>query len=249
MTTPVLELRSVRGRTQLGPVGGDRPLDLTLAPGQTGVVFGGKETSALFRQILGLGTLDEGEVRVLGRVALTPKSGQADVLQLRQEIGFVFRDKGLLSNISLRDNVDLPAKYHGRYRPGMPRYAFADAALRDLGIEDKLWDLRPSRISSELRKKVALARAIVLEPRVLIMDDPTALVASSFWPELLRWTERQKAKGTGLLIGTNDYPMGLALADWVLHPTRREAVTTYEDFMDPTWIRTAALLAGLKGAS
>jgi ABC-type transporter Mla maintaining outer membrane lipid asymmetry ATPase subunit MlaF len=239
----MLELNGVVGKTKLGPVGSNHPLDFGVGAGEVGVILGGKETSALFRLILGLGELDAGEIKIDGRVALGRDTSEMDAMALRKAVGFGFRDKGLLSNLSLRDNVDLPAKYHGYYKQGVPKSFFGEQALRELGVDRQLWDLRPSRINGEIRKCVLLARAIVLTPKVLILDDPSALVASLFLPTLLRFIRRQKDRGTAVLIGTNDLPVGLAAADWVLHPERRVPVKQYEDFVDGTWIRSAALLA------
>jgi ABC-type transporter Mla maintaining outer membrane lipid asymmetry ATPase subunit MlaF len=238
-----LELVRLVGRSNLGPIGAEKPLSFSLASGQVGVVLGGKDTSSLFRLIMGIGQVESGEIRLHGRVALSADAREEDIRLLRQEIGFAFRDKGLISNLTIRDNVDLPAKYHGRYTGGVRRGSYGEAALAELGVEEKHWDVRPSRISGELRKRVLLARAVVLAPKVLILDDPSALVASVFLPELLAWIGLQKAKGTAILIGTNDLPVGLAAADWVLHPQRLEPVTAVGDFIDSVWIRSAALLA------
>ncbi len=243
MTDPALELRNVVGRSALGELGEGNPIAFRLAAGQVGVILGGKETSSLFRMILGLGKIATGEILLGGKVALNQSSDSTHIQKLRKQVGFGFRDKGLISNLSLRDNVDLPAKYHGHYQNGARAGSLAEAALIELNVEPEVWSIRPSRISSELRKKILLARAIVLSPKVLILDDPSTLVASTFLPELLGWITRQKAKGTAILIGTNDYPFGLAIADWILHPVSRTPVETYDDFVESIWIRSAKLLA------
>ena len=239
----VLELKDVVGSSALGPLGSGPPFNLRLCAGQVGVIFGGEEVSSLLRVILGLGTLTSGEVQVLGRPLLGNEVPGSAVQVFRSEVGFGFREQGLISNLSILDNVDLPAKYHGFYTDLVPERFFAERALLELGVERTQWGLRPSAINGEVRKLVLLARAIVLSPQVLILDDPSAQVSTLVLPELLRFIGRQRDQGTAVLIGTKDLPFGIALADWALHPSRHEMVTTYEDFVDPTWTSSAALLS------
>lgn len=243
---PMLELKSVIGRSPLGQLGTENPFNFSLEAGQVGVVFGGKETSSLFRLVMGTGTIESGEICVEGNLKRDRNSRDSDLSEWRQRIGFGFREKGLLSNLTLLDNVDLPAKYHDSYKTGMERGSIAKNALIEAGIEESLWNLRPDRISWEVRKRVLLARSVVLNPKVIILDDPSALLASPTLPNLMAWIDKQKAKGRGILIGTNDYPFGLAVADWVLHPKKNVPVLDCADFIDDAWIRSAAMLKELK---
>lgn len=241
--TAALALDGVIGHSPLGDVGDKQAINFELQAGQIGVILGGKETSSLFRLILGLGEIAHGTICLNGRIALAVNASAAAVQSLRKEIGFGFRDRGLLSNLTVLDNVDLPAKYHGHYVPGEAPGSHGERALRELNVEPAAWRQRPSNITWEVRKRVLLARAIVLRPKVLVLDDPSAMFASPYLPELLAWLHRQKSQGTAILIGTNDYAFGLAIADWVLHPTSLNAVSKYDDFVDPTWIQSAKLLA------
>jgi len=243
MTGAALELRNVVGRSTLGALGATFPINFGLKAGDVGVVFGGKETSSLFRLVMGSGELESGEI-VLEDSMKRDRSSRPDhdVAAWRKRIGFAFREKGLLSNLTLFDNVDLPAKYHGLYRKGgVKPGALAERAMKELEVDPEIWKVRPNRISWEVRKKVLIARAIVLSPKVLILDDPSALIATPQVPFLVRWIRQEKAKGTAILIGTNDYPFGLAVADWVLHPITNDVTTKY-DFIDDAWIKSAELL-------
>lgn len=244
---PQLEMRSLIGSSQLGPLGDTHPLNFCLRAGECGVIFGGKETSSLFRLIMGNGLIDSGAMLLENHYIRDAAAGIAgnDLSQWRQRIGFGFREKGLLSNLSLIDNVDLPAKYHDRYGPGMQPGEIARRALREADVDEAQWSWRPDRITWEVRKRVLLARSTVLDPKVLILDDPSALLASPMMPELMGWIAKQKERGRGVLIGTNDYPFGLAVADWVLHPKTNTMVTHYDDFLDAAWIKSAALLKSL----
>jgi ABC-type ATPase involved in cell division len=248
--TPQLEMKHVVGSSPLGPLGNTSPLEFCLRAGECGVVFGGKETSSLFRLIMGTGKIDLGAM-VLENQYVRDADSRAEgkeLSQWRQRIGFGFREKGLLSNLTLMDNVDLPAKYHDCYAEGMAPGEIAARALTDADVEKAQWNWRPDRINWEVRKRVLLARSIVLDPKVLILDDPSALLSSPTLPKLMRWIEKQKKRGRGVLIGTNDYPFGLAVADWVLHPTKNNAVKDYSDFIEDPWIRSAELLKSMAAA-
>lgn len=248
--TPQLELKSLVGRSPLGVLGGETPFNLALHAGECGVVFGGKETSSLFRLIMGSGSIALGAIIVEGKYVRDSLSAgtERDLSAWRQRIGFGFREKGLLSNMTLFDNVDLPAKYHDMYEAaGMQPGEIAGMALTEAEVDRELWNWRPDRINWEVRKRVLLARSVAMDPKVIILDDPSALLASPALPKLMAWINKQKRRGRGVLIGTNDYPFGLAAADWVLHPTRNTMVKEYDDFIDPAWIKCAALLKSMAG--
>ncbi len=245
--TPQLEMKHVVGTSPLGPLGVPHPLDFCLRAGECGVVFGGKETASIFRLIMGSGKIDRGAMVLEGQYVrdTDSRSEGKELSKWRQRIGFGFREKGLLSNLSLMDNVDLPAKYHDRYTPEMQPGEIAARALVDADVEPAQWNWRPDRINWEVRKRVLLARSIVLDPKVLVLDDPSALLASPTMPMLMAWIAKQKKRGRGVMVGTNDYPFGLAVADWVLHPKTNNMVTNYADFIDDAWIKSADLLKSL----
>jgi len=241
---PHFQVLNLSGTTALGHTGSQLPHNFEVGHGEILVTLGGKESSSLLRLLLGLGAVNSGDVRIAGESLFGSHIQTNELLNRRQKIGFAFRDKGLISNLSIFDNVDLPAKYHGYYRNHSPHAngTLAAKALEDLGVEKDLWRVRPNCISGEIRKRVLLARSVVLNPSVLILDDPTAMAASPFISTLLQWILKQKEKGTAILIGTDDYPFGLSVADWVLHPTTGQKVREFSDFMEPCWIESASIL-------
>jgi ABC-type transporter Mla maintaining outer membrane lipid asymmetry ATPase subunit MlaF len=237
------EIINLIGTSSIGQTGSKNPYNFSVSSGEIVVTLGGKDTSSLLRLLLGLGTIQSGDVRVDGASIFSDDISQSEILSRRQKIGFAFRDKGLISNLSILDNVDLPAKYHGYYSgKSIGKGALAINALEDLGVERDLWNLRPNRISGEVRKRVLLARSVVLNPSVLILDDPTAMTASPFVGTLLKWVLKQKKKGIAVLIGTDDYPFGLSVADSVIHPSSGKKVAEFSDFMEPCWIESASIL-------
>lgn len=238
------QIENLLGTTALGETGSQQPYDFTVGTGEVGIVFGGKDSSSLLRLLLGLGTLKSGDVKIAGESIFRGNLSSEEFLHRRQQIGFAFRDKGLISNLTIKDNVDLPAKYHGYYSNGSGRKtgSLAEAALEELEIDRALWTVRPNRINWEVRKKVLLARAIVLKPSVLILDDPSAMAASPFVSFLIKWVLLQKKKGTAILIGSEDYPFSIAIGDWALHPVTGTKVTDYNGFIEPCWIESASIL-------
>lgn len=244
--TPLqLDVVELLGDTALGATGSDKPYNFSLAPGEVGVVFGGKEASSLLRLIIGLGNIRTGDVQVGGTSIIDADPTDENILRIRQKIGFAFRDKGLISNLSIRDNVDLPAKYHGYYKnSAIPRKpgSLAEEALTELQVPSNLWTERPNRISGDIRKKVLLARAVVLDPPVLILDDPSTMAASPLMKFLINWVVKQRNKGRAILIGTGDYPFGMTVGDWCLHPATGEKTTNYQSFIEPCWIESASIL-------
>ena len=237
------EIINLSGTSSIGQTGSKTPYNFSISSGEIVVTLGGKDTSSLLRLLLGLGTVQSGDVRVDGASIFAADVRQSEILSRRQKIGFAFRDKGLISNLSILDNVDLPAKYHGYYSgKGIEKGTLAMNALEDLGVERDLWNVRPNRISGEVRKRVLLARSVILSPSVLILDDPTAMAASPFVGALINWVLKQKKKGIAVLIGTDDYPFGLSVADSVIHPVSGEKVSDFSDFMEPCWIESASIL-------
>ncbi len=169
-------------------------LDLSIPAGEIVVVTGpaGCGKSTVFNLACGALRPDDGEMRLLD--AEPARLDDAALAQLRTRIGVVPQRGALLSNLSLRDNVALPLLYHRR----LPVDAEDDAvarALHDVGIAN-LPRIKPASATDELRQLVALATALVLDPAVLILDEPlaglTGAGADGIWKRIdqARWTRR-----------------------------------------------------------
>lgn len=140
-------------------------LDLELAAGEIGVVMsglGGGKSSAL-RLAMGLEQPSAGSVRVLG----------GDPAANRTRLGYVAGDGALLANLSLLDNLVLPLRYL-RDPPAPEVEERARAALAIFGVAWPLPQLPPAYAPTNLRRMVALARAMILDPLALVLDDPAA---------------------------------------------------------------------------
>lgn len=159
--------------TQFGDFVVHQDLELDIRQGQIVALVGGSGSgkTTLLRQILGLQKPTRGSVQVFGQ-----EIGEADRQQLkalRNRWGMLFQHGALFSALSAYENVALPMRELGN----MPESLIREAALFKLqlvGIEPEHAIKRPSDLSGGMIKRVALARALALEPELLLLDEPTA---------------------------------------------------------------------------
>jgi osmoprotectant transport system ATP-binding protein len=161
----MIELRGVRkslGGRQVLP-----PIDLDVPAGRTIVLLGpsGCGKSTLLRLMLGLLWPDDGTVTVDGK-RLTP----ADVLAMRRRMGYVVQDGGLFPHLTAAENVAIVARHLGWPRPRVDERLVELAALVRLPLKETF--RYPSQLSGGQRQRVGLMRALMLDPAVLLFDEP-----------------------------------------------------------------------------
>ncbi len=147
-------------------------INLDISRGETMVLLGGSGSgkSTLLRQIIGLERPQSGQVLVngidIGRC--TP----AQLKQLRRSIGVAFQDAALFNSMSLEDNVALPLREHTRLAESTIRLMtwmkLAVVGLAEFG------KMSPQELSGGMRKRAAVARALSLDPEILVFDEPSA---------------------------------------------------------------------------
>ena len=148
-------------------------LDMTVEQGEVfGIVGGsGSGKSVLLRSILGLQRPQAGEVRMLGR-DLTQLSTNA-LKEIKATYGVTFQQGALFSSLTVLQNVQLPMLEHLHLSP----HALDELALlkvRLVGLPDEAARKYPAQLSGGMVKRAALARALALDPRLLMLDEPTA---------------------------------------------------------------------------
>jgi putative ABC transport system ATP-binding protein len=191
-----------------------RGVDFELAAGEFVAVMGpsGSGKSTLLHVLGGLEPATSGEIWLRGqRVDSLSTAGWA-VLR-RRHVGFVFQFFNLLSNMTVADNVELPALLAG----ATPRQARKrrEELLAELGIADKA-GMAPARLSGGEQQRVALARALANEPSLLLADEPTGNLDSSNTRDVLRLLRRAHAGGQAILMVTHDARVA-SLADRVIN--------------------------------
>jgi ABC-type transporter Mla maintaining outer membrane lipid asymmetry ATPase subunit MlaF len=147
-----------------------RGVDLKIPEGVVSVVLGpsGTGKSVLLQHIIGLMRADSGDVFVRGRPL--SKMSRSQILALRTEIGVMFQDGALFSTMNLFDNVAFPLRQHTNLNERQIRDVVHDR-LATVGLADATAKM-PNELSGGMRKRAGLARALVLDPGVLLCDEP-----------------------------------------------------------------------------
>src|SRR5438105_5563368 len=183
--------------------------------GKISVVMGpsGTGKSVLLRHIVGLLSPDRGDVLVAGKSV--PKLGEDELLELRRNIGMLFQDGALFSSMNLFDNVAFPLRQHTRKSEGEVR-EIVMSRLDEVGLagaEKKM----PGELSGGMRKRAGFARALVMEPKILLFDEPDSgldPVRTALLCDLIKEIQR-KYKSTAVVI-SHDIKAVFEIADYIV---------------------------------
>jgi phospholipid/cholesterol/gamma-HCH transport system ATP-binding protein len=192
-----------------------RGVDLSVLEGETLVVLGpsGCGKSVLLKHVIGLMRPDSGSVLFdghdIGRMTYEELS------DIRKRFGMVFQGAALFDSMTVGENVGLPLKEH----KGITGQALEDIVERKLGMVGlaDVYALSPSQISGGMKKRVALARAIALDPEIVLFDEPTTgldPVSADVINELILRTQR--ALNTTAVVVTHDMASVNKVADRVV---------------------------------
>lgn len=144
----------------------------SVEPGEIMVILGtsGCGKSTLLKGIIQLQKPTQGSVRLFGREMMNLEEG--DLEEILQRIGVMFQYGALLNSLTVGENVALPLEMHTAISPALRR-ATATAKLHQVGLPNT-YDLYPRELSGGMRKRAAVARAVVRDPRLIFCDEPSA---------------------------------------------------------------------------
>jgi putative ABC transport system ATP-binding protein len=177
-------------------------VDLTVGPGEFVAVTGpsGCGKSTLLNLIGGLDSPTTGEIRLRGE--RVDRAGEARRARLRRtEIGFVFQFFNLILNLTVRDNVELPALLAGV--PAREARRRTSELLERLGLEDA-GERVPGDLSGGQQQRVAIARALVNRPSLLLADEPTGNLDSGAAREVMSVLRERHREGQTIVLVTHD---------------------------------------------
>jgi phospholipid/cholesterol/gamma-HCH transport system ATP-binding protein len=148
-------------------------ISLSVSRGETLAVLGrsGTGKSVLLRIIIGLETPDSGSVRIHGQDFAGLVLDQMG--EIRKKMGFLFQHAALYDSLTVAGNVAFPLEHHRKDLSRRERGDRVKELLAEVGMEGGL-EKMPSEISGGMQKRVGLARALALEPDILLLDEPTA---------------------------------------------------------------------------
>lgn len=219
MNENVIELRGVH--KAFGELEVLRGLDLAVRRGETFSILGGSGSgkSVTIKIAIGLLRADRGEVRVQGREVSGLR--ERDWIDLRTRFGMVFQGAALFDSLTILENVAYPLREHTDLDESAIRSRVAEKlALVGLsGIGDQL----PAELSGGMRKRVAVARAVAMDPEIILYDEPTTGLDpanSRRIGELIRNLQRQL--GVTSIVVSHDLPLCFAVSDRIglLHEGR-----------------------------
>jgi phospholipid/cholesterol/gamma-HCH transport system ATP-binding protein len=148
-------------------------ISLAVKRGETLAVLGrsGTGKSVLLRLIIGLQKPDSGSVRIHGQDIAPLALDQMG--EIRKKMGFLFQHAALYDSLTVEQNVAFPLEHHKKEMSKAEQHERVMQLLAEVGMEGALAKM-PSDISGGMQKRVGLARALVLEPDILLLDEPTA---------------------------------------------------------------------------
>jgi phospholipid/cholesterol/gamma-HCH transport system ATP-binding protein len=199
----------VRGlRKNFGELEVLKGIDLEVQPGEIFVIMGpsGSGKSVLLKHLIGLEAPDAGEILINGESIASTEIAD------KYRLAMVFQSGALLNSLTVGENVGLYLTEH-RLKPPEEIERIVAEKLKDVGLKD-VTDKMPADLSGGMKKRVAIARALVIEPQLILYDEPTSeldpLSAVVIGEEILEL--RQRTRVTSLVV-SHDRALAFGIAD------------------------------------
>jgi phospholipid/cholesterol/gamma-HCH transport system ATP-binding protein len=222
-----------------------RGVSFELREGEILGLFGGSGSgkSVILRSIIGLERPDQGEILFQGRDIA--KLREAELVSVRTQIAYVFQNGALFDSLTVEENLSYPLREH----TDLPEDKIRERVNAMLELIDMKGsnNLLPAELSGGMQKRAGLARAIILEPRVILFDEPTAGLDPVNTRRLLDNIQKLKKKGiTGIFV-THDIPSAFEISDRIaiLYEGRIHVIDTVERIRESDDPLVRAFVAGI----
>jgi len=181
-----------------------RDINLVINKGENIVILGksGTGKSVLIKCIVGLIEPDDGKMIIFGRNIFELK--EKDLIEVRRKIGFLFQSSALYDSMTVSENLQFPLKrqFHSMSKENMNM--LVKEALQNVGLAEAI-DIMPSELSGGMRKRVGLARTLILKPEIMLYDEPTTGLDPITSKEISKLIQEvQKKYNTSSIIITHD---------------------------------------------
>lgn len=217
-------------------------VDITVKKGENLVVLGksGSGKSITIKCLVGLIEADKGEIKVFGTDITTLDNNQLNAIRVR--IGFLFQNSALYDSMTVRQNLEFPLKRHSKELSSKEGEDAIIEVLESVGLAEAI-DKMPSELSGGMRKRIGLARTLILKPEIILYDEPTTgldTITSREISELILAIQK-KNKTTSVII-THDMACAKLTGDRlvILKDGVIDAEGTYEELekSDDEWVRS-----------
>ena len=217
-------------------------VDLTVDKGENLVILGksGSGKSITIKCLVGLVTADKGEIKVFGTDINTLDNNQLNAIRVR--IGFLFQNSALYDSMTVRENLAFPLKRHSKKLSAEEVQTAIVEALDSVGLTEAI-DKMPAELSGGMRKRIGLARTLILKPEIILYDEPTTgldTITSREISELILAIQK-KNKTTSIII-THDMACAKLTGDRlvILKDGVIDAEGTYDalEKSDDEWVRS-----------
>lgn len=217
-------------------------VNLQVEKGENLVVLGksGSGKSITIKCLVGLVSADKGNIKVFDTDIATLDSKQLNELRLR--IGFLFQNSALYDSMSVRKNLEFPLRRHSKQLSSNEVEELIIETLESVGLAEAI-DKMPSELSGGMRKRIGLARTLILKPEIILYDEPTTgldTITSREISELILAIQK-KNKTTSIII-THDMACAKLTGDRlvILRDGTIQAEGTYEELENSKedWVRS-----------